>query len=217
MSTSNYNIIIGARNSSLSRAQVDEVFRELTIFFPQITFSPLWIMTQGDKDKASSLKTVDNTSFFTEEIDQAVISKKVRIGIHSAKDLPSPLPQELIQVALTQGLTSMDSLVIKKLPLPLRALIGTSSLRREQGIKNLRQDLICQDIRGTIEERLQFLDQDALQGVVIAECALIRLKLTHLLRIPLPLTPIPLQGKLAVIARKDDEEMKELFHCINAC
>lgn len=78
-------------------------------------------------------------------------------------------------------------------------------------LKQWRPDLQCIDIRGSIEERLRLLDEGALDGVVIAEAALIRLKLTHRKRIKLLGPTAPLQGKLAIVARADDLEMEELF------
>ncbi|MGR3974072.1 MAG: hydroxymethylbilane synthase [Candidatus Rhabdochlamydia sp.] len=216
MRSLSYNISVGARSSLLSRAQVEEVHRELRQFTPHVTFWAHWITTQGDLDKITSLKQLDNPSFFTDEIDLALREKKIRVAIHSAKDLPNPLPLDFEQVALTQGLTQHDSLVMNHAPLPYQAKIGTSSLRRELEIKKLREDFIPYDIRGTIEERLLLLDQQELHGVVIAECALIRLNLTHRMRIQLPGVPLPLQGKLAVIARKGDIEMKTLFAPLNS-
>lgn len=107
-----------------------------------------------------------------------------------------------------------DSGVIKD-HLPLGARIGTSSLRREENIKALRPDLVCADIRGTIESRLEQLDAGLYDGVVIAEAALIRLELTHRQRIALPGASANLQGQLAVVARDGDDEMVQLFSVLD--
>lgn len=214
------NIPVGARSSPLSRAQVKEVLQELRQFHPQVTFQPIWVETSGDKDLKTSLRTLDKTDFFTKEIDALQLSGTCRITIHSAKDLPEPLPPGLALAALTRGVDPSDVIVLRDCEtldsLPKGAQIGTSSIRREQNIKALRSDLVCVDIRGTIQARLKLLEQGVVDGVVIAEAALLRLKYTDLNRIPLSGERAPYQGQLAILAREEDEEMRELFRCIDA-
>ncbi len=207
-------IAVAARSSPLSRAQVQEVFDELSAV-EEVEFDPMWIDTRGDRDLTTSLKEMGKTDFFTREIDEMILANGCRIAIHSAKDLPDPLPIGLQVVALTRGVDASDALVLRENAtlemLPQRARIGVSSARREQHLKSLRADLQCVDIRGPIGMRLSFLDQGIVDGVIVAEAALIRLKLTHRNRIRLVCETAPLQGQLAVIARDDDEEMKHLF------
>ena len=211
-------ISVGARSSALSRVQVEEVLQELNQYH-RVEFDPTWVNTTGDIDLETSLSTLGKTDFFTKEIDALQMKGEVRISIHSAKDLPDPLPEGLVLVALTKGVDSSDSIVLREgetlQTLPKNARIGTSSIRREQNIKVLRSDLVCADIRGNILARLAQLDAGAFDGVVMAEAALIRLKLTHRNRISLPGEGAPLQGQLAVLARADDEEMQQLFRCID--
>lgn len=212
-------LIVGARPSSLSRAQVTEVFQELHIFHPHITFKPLWIPSQGDKDKKTSLKNLSKTDFFTREIDEALLKHECDIAIHSAKDLPLTLKEGLSVIAITKGVDCGDSLVMPSdftiETLPRRARIGCSSIRREELILSLRNDFLPIDIRGTIEERLHLLDENTLDGLIIAEAALIRLNLTSLNRCILPHGVEPLQGKLAVVARTQDDSLASIFSSIN--
>lgn len=207
------SIKIGARDSALSQAQVWEVHKELNQYH-EVDFDPIWVETTGDRDQKTSLRDLDKTDFFTREIDQMLHERKCRIGVHSAKDLPEPLPKGLAMIALTKGVDPSDVLVFNK-ELPLSAKIGTSSLRREQSVKQLRGNLQCEDIRGNILQRLALLDEGVVDGLVIAEAALIRLNLTHRRRIRLEGDSAPLQGKLAVIARSDDHEMIALFKNIH--
>ncbi len=213
------NIVVGARGSPLARVQCDEVLEELRQFHPHVFFHPVWVETTGDKDLKTSLRTLEKTDFFTKEIDALQLSGGCRITIHSAKDLPEPLPSGLVLAALTKGVDSSDSLVLRDGEtlenLPLKARIGTSSTRREKNIHNVREDLVCVDVRGNIQTRLSLLDQGVIDALIIAEAALIRLKLTHLNRVFLPGEIAALQGQLAVIAREDDEEMLKLFECID--
>lgn len=218
--TSFHKILVGSRSSPLARIQVEEVLAELRQHHPYLDFDPTFVDSTGDKDQQTSLRILDKTDFFTKEIDEMLLKKECRIAIHSAKDLPSPLPKGLLLVALTRGIDPSDSLVL--MPgqtihtLPTAAVIATSSVRREEAVRRLRSDLTFIDIRGTIGKRLEKLYEGEAQGVVLAEAAIIRLGLTSLNRITLPGDTVPFQGQLAVVARADDFEMRELFACIDS-
>lgn len=203
-------IKVGARGSKLSRCQVKEVMEEL-----EGEYACTWIETRGDRDLNASLGPMDKTDFFTREIDQKVLSGEIDVAIHSAKDLPDPLPKGLQMVALTRGVDPSDSLVMREgarlETLRKGAVIGSSSVRRDKTVKGLRPDFLCQEIRGPVDERLAALDRGDIDGLVVAEAALIRLGLTACNRIPLPGKVAPLQGKLAVIAREGDYEIAKHF------
>lgn len=208
-----------SRRSPLAIAQVDEVLKELTLHHPSVQFSCNFIDTTGDIDQKTSLRTLDKTNFFTKEIDEALLSGACRIAVHSAKDLPEPLPEGLTLVALTKGVDSSDALVLKP-EVTLETLrrgcvIATSSVRREEAVRQLIPHANFVDIRGTINQRLMVLENEGIDGVVIAEAALIRLGLRNLNRVILPGDTTPLQGQLAVLARTDDTEMHFLFSCMD--
>lgn len=209
------SFIIGSRASPLARIQVQEVIDLLLCVHPKLTFEILYTKTKGDLDLLTSLRGVEKTDFFTHEIDQWVIKKICRVGIHSAKDLPDPLPEGLKLICLTEGVDPSDSLVIPPgetlASLKHGAIIGTSSLRREEAARQLRDDFTFIDLRGTIEQRLMKIETKEADGVIIAEAALIRLKKTDLNRLTLPGSTVPGQGQLAVIARADDKEIEDLF------
>lgn len=208
-------LIIGARDSPLSRAQVREVLEHIRCVEPTLEFDPIWVKTKGDLDKQTSLRALGKSDFFTHEIDRLVQSGLARLGIHSAKDLPDPLPVGLCIAFLTESIDSRDTLVLREKQtledLKIGAWIATSSERREEAVRMLRKDLRFQDLRGTIDERLQKLFSKEVDGVVVAEAALIRLKLTHLNRVYLPGPTAEGQGKLAILSRQNDREMIELF------
>lgn len=203
-------VVVGARSSPLSRAQVAEVSRLVGI-----EFAPVWVATQGDRDLQTSLRSLVKTDFFTREIDQMVLDGTVRVGIHSAKDLPHPLRDGLCVAAMTPSIDSRDALVMREgmslEGLPLHALIATSSVRRELAALLLRSDFRFKDLRGTIGERLKQLELNEADGVIIAEAALIRLGMTHLNRVYLPGETTEGQGQLAIVCRVNDFEMIELF------
>ncbi len=212
-------IEVAARQSPLSRAQVNELYSELIRWHPDVHFTLQWVLTIGDKDKTTSLRTLGKTDFFTKEVDALVLDGKCRIGIHSAKDLPDHLKPGLTIVAITKGVDSSDVLVLRPgeriESLSKEAIIATSSLRREKNVRCLREDIQFTDIRGTIGERLEKLFCGDVDGVVIAKAALIRLGLNDLNTQPIPGETTPLQGQLAVVAREEDTEIKKLMSCLD--
>lgn len=212
-------ITVGARDSLLSRAQVVEVLGELQKHHPDVAFETQFVTTVGDRDQQTSLKELDKTDFFTRDIDWMQLNGQCRISIHSAKDLPDPLPKGLKLIALTKGVDSGDSLVLRKGAtldsLPENPKIATSSKRREEEVKKLLPHADLVDIRGSVDNRLFQLTRGKVDGVVVAEAALIRLGLTHVTRVALPGETVPLQGRLAILARDDDAPMHELFEVIH--
>lgn len=212
-------IVVVARDSPLSQVQVKEVYQEIQKYHPNIFFEEILIKTTGDYDLKTSLRNLPKTDFFTKEIDESLLLGKADIGIHSAKDLPIPLPSGLTIIALTKGIDSSDSLVFRPghflEGIPSGAKIATSSERREEVVRTLRSDLTFVDIRGTIHQRLEKLESGQVDGVVIAEAALIRLKLTHLNRKRLPGPTAEGQGQLAVVAKADNLQIADFFKCID--
>jgi hydroxymethylbilane synthase len=188
-------MLIGARNSPLSKAQVAEIKKELSI-----DFETIFISTIGDLDQKTSLRTLEKTNFFTKELDEMLLTHKIDAAVHSAKDLPDPLPSGLVVCYLSKGLDPRDALVFNKEPI---RLVATSSKRREESVLKLYPNCKFIDLRGTIHKRLELLDQ-GIDGVVVAECALQRLKLTHLNRVFLPEPTTEGQGKLAIVCREED-------------
>ncbi len=211
-------VSVASRQSRLALQQVQEVLEELQAFHPCLEFDVHSTVTTGDLDKTTSLRTMGATDFFTKEVDQFLLENKCQIAIHSAKDLPDPMHPDLDIIALTKGVDSRDVLVLREgmnvEALPAGAKIATSSQRRMEVIQELRSDLTLVDIRGNIDERLEKLFSHEVDGVVMARAALIRLQLTHLNQIFLEGPTAALQGRLAVVARKDDMKMRDLFSCL---
>lgn len=196
---------IAARSSPLSRAQVAEWIDLAIRHLPTLACEVLWVETRGDLDRTTSLRSIENSSFFTDTIDHMVIAKEVDLGIHSAKDLPLPLMPPLVLAAVTQSLDPRDSLVLRpNETLCHGSCIATSSVRREAIVRDLFPSLALRfrDLRGTIHERLHLLETHDADGVVVAEAALIRLQLNPP-RLYLPGLTAPLQGCLAAVTHSD--------------
>jgi uroporphyrinogen III methyltransferase/synthase len=209
------SIKVIARGSQLSQIQVEEVKKQLQ----KVAFEVQLLDSLGDKDKSISLMDNIPADFFTREIDNAILNGSADIAIHSAKDLPYPLPKGLELIALTKSKDKTDSLVTRNgkglTKLPNGSVIGTSSEQRKRNILDLRNDLEIKSIRGTIEERIKQLDEKKYDAVIVATCALERLKLKSRITEKLSFSTHPLQGNLAVVAKKGNLALKELFSSID--
>src|SRR5512147_2647900 len=95
------------RNSRLSSIQVEEIKEKL----PELSIRKIPVLSYGDKHKEISLHEPVRPDFFTFELDQALLNNEADIAIHSAKDLPYPLPDGLEVVALTERQFPEDALV----------------------------------------------------------------------------------------------------------
>jgi uroporphyrinogen III methyltransferase/synthase len=210
-----YKLKILSRNSPLAEKQIDEVVS----FFPDLTYEVIAIKSYGDKHKEISLLTNDEPDFFTRELDRALLSKDGDIAIHSAKDLPFPMPSGLEVIALLKAKNKTDALVSKRglslKDLPSGSKIGTSSQRRMEQILQLRNDLEIVEIRGTIEERLNLIDQGSIFALIVATCALQRLGLERKISEILPIETHPLQGNLAIVAQTHRADLKVFFSKID--
>jgi hydroxymethylbilane synthase len=198
---------------------MEEIEQALLPFSPP-AFLKVFVDTAGDRDKTSSLRPLEKTNFFTDAIDEALLKGEIDVAVHSAKDLPESLPVGLKIFALTKGLDPRDAIVTREgesfWTLPQGAIIATSSLHREEMVRKLREDLRFRDLRGTIDERLHLLEIGYADGIVVALAALIRLNLTHLPHLILEEETAPLQGKLAVVGREQDEELETLFRPLDS-
>lgn len=205
-----------ARNSNLSLKQVEEVFNELN---KKLEYEIIPLLSYGDKHKEISLMDNIPEDFFTKELDEALLNDEADIAIHSAKDLPFPLPNGLDLIALTKGKTQLDALVSRNnlslMQLPPNARIGLSSELRKKNILSKRKDLEIVSIRGTIEERLKLIEDGYVDAIIVATCALERLGLSDRITEILPFETHPLQGKLAIVAKSNSPELRKLFFDID--
>lgn len=208
-------LIVASRQSNLAIKQVEEVFN----FFENIEYDIISLQSFGDKHKNISLLD-DNIrpDFFTKELDTLLLEGKADIAVHSAKDLPYPLPEGLEIIALTSRMDNSDSLVCRSgfLPdkldkLPSGTIVGTSSAKRKQELEAANPKLTLKSIRGTIEERVQQVDNGDFDAVIIATCALKRLGLESRISEILSFQTHPLQGALAVVAKKGRYDLIEMF------
>ena len=205
----NKKIRVIARGSRLSRLQVEEVFKN----FPELAYEIKYLESYGDKNQQISLLNGEAPAdIFTRELDDAIRQGDADIAIHSAKDLPYPLPEDIEVIALFPAFDTTDSLVSrdhKKLAeLPAGSIIGTSSPLRKKGLSELRPDLTIKGIRGCIEERVQQVKDGKYDAAIVATCALKRLGMEDEIAEVLPFPTHPLQGFLAVTALKESAAIR---------
>ena len=205
----NKKIRVIARGSRLSRLQVEEVFKN----FPELAYEIKYLESYGDKNQQISLLNGEAPAdIFTRELDDAIRQGDADIAIHSAKDLPYPLPEDIEVIALFPAFDTTDSLVSrdhKKLAeLPAGSIIGTSSPLRKKGLNELRPYLTIKGIRGCIEERVQQVKDGKYDAAIVATCALKRLGMEDEIAEVLPFPTHPLQGFLAITALKESAAIR---------
>ncbi len=212
----NLPVKIASRSSPLALAQIEEVIRDLRAQGRVFDTEILKFETSGDKDKSTPL-TNSRDDFFTDAIDRALLEAKADIAIHSAKDLPQNLHEGLKIFALTKGLDDKDAWVgrVHWKDLPPKSKVGTSSILRQKQILSMRPDVVIVNIRGTIDERLQLIKDSKVDGIVVAACALKRLKMEAEIKDIFPWEGMPLQGQLAVVGRRGDQELENVFSVID--
>ena len=208
----NKKIKVIARGSRLSRLQVEEVFKN----FPELAYEIKYLESYGDKNQQISLLNGEAPAdIFTRELDDAIRQGDADIAIHSAKDLPYPLPEDIEVIALFPAFDTTDSLVSrdhKKLAeLPAGSIIGTSSPLRKKGLNELRPDLTIKGIRGCIDERVQQVKDGKYDAAIVATCALKRLGMEDEIAEVLPFPTHPLQGFLAITAKKGSQALQQAF------
>jgi len=205
-------IRVGTRGSPLALRQVDE----LKYLCPQVGFAVTRFITPGDRDKVTPLEGAAD-DFFTRDIDEALLSGRIDIAVHSAKDVPARLPDGLMVAFETPSISRLDAFVSRgrrRLDQCARgSRIGVSGPRRREAVRRLLPSVKTVDIRGTSAERIALVDAGVIDGLVVAFAALIRLRLELRAAQVFTLEQIPAhpkQGALAVVIRKEPCE-KVLF------
>lgn len=212
--------IIGTRGSILALAQTEIIKKLLEEKFKDLTFKTKEIVTTGDRDLKTNLGTNETSlkSFFTKEIEQELLDKKINFAVHSMKDMPIVNPCGLILGGTPKREDNRDVFVSKsgkKLrELPENPVIGTSALRRIACIKEIRPDAIIKPIRGNIHTRLRKLKEEDYDGIVLAGAGLIRTGLQDVITEYFSyeeVMPAPAQGVIYVQCRENDTEILKML------
>jgi hydroxymethylbilane synthase len=210
---------IGARGSPLSLAQTGLVRDALAAANPGRAFEITPIVTTGDRIQDRRLQEAGGKGLFTKELDEAMLEGRIDLAVHSMKDLPTLLADEIVLGCTPAREDPRDALICAAevqsvLDLPQRAKIGTASLRRQAQLLALRPTFEIGMLRGNVETRLRKVAEGEVDATLLAYSGLRRLGLERhvkLLLDPEQTPPAGGQGALAITARQDDEDMRDVL------
>ncbi|GIN86934.1 porphobilinogen deaminase [Heyndrickxia sporothermodurans] len=210
-------IIIGSRRSKLALTQTNWVAEQLKNLGVPFEFEVKEIVTKGDKILDVTLSKVGGKGLFVKEIEQALLNEEIDMAVHSMKDMPAILPTGLTIGCIPPREDYRDVLISKGhmtlRDLPKGAKVGTSSLRRAAQLLAECPDLEIKWIRGNIDTRLQKLETEDYDAIILAAAGLSRMGwssdvVTEYLD-PIVCLPAVGQGALAIECREADNELLE--------
>jgi hydroxymethylbilane synthase len=212
-------IVIGTRGSDLALAQTLAVQHDLLRAHPHLRCRTETIRTRGDRDTASSIRSMGGTGVFTRELELALTEGRIDLAVHSLKDMPTKQPDGLcLARAVPPRENPSDVLVTRDgrtmAFLPPGARVGTSSPRRKAQLAAMRGDLDLADIRGNVNTRLEKVRDGLYDAVVLARAGLVRLGLlapSMETLDPQRMLPAPGQGALGLEIRCDDDRLAALL------
>lgn len=216
-------IIVGSRRSKLALTQTNWVIEQLKKLGGPFEFEVKEIVTKGDRILDVTLSKVGGKGLFVKEIEQAMLDQEIDMAVHSMKDMPAVLPAGLTIGCIPEREDARDALISKGNTkfdeLKEGAVIGTSSLRRSAQLLAQRPDLQIKWIRGNIDTRINKLETEDYDAIILAAAGLSRLGwssdvVTEFLGTDW-CVPAVGQGALSIECRKDDHELRELLDRFN--
>lgn len=209
---------IATRQSPLALWQAEYVKAELERQHPGIVVELIKFTTRGDKILDTPLAKIGGKGLFVKELEQALLDNEADIAVHSMKDVPMSFPEGLTLGVICPRENPFDALVSNTFDtleqLPAGAVVGTSSLRRQCQLKQLRPDLQIRDLRGNVGTRLSKLDAGDYDAIILAAAGLIRLGLAERIRQVLDDTvslPAGGQGAVGIELRTHDARVQALI------
>lgn len=215
---------IGTRGSPLARAQAENVRARLAQAhgLDSGALEIVAIRTTGDQVRDRPLADVGGKGLFTKEIEEALLAGTIDLAVHSAKDVPTFLPEGLELAAYPEREDPRDVFVGREnrplAEMPAGAVIGSASVRREALVRRLRSDVEVKLLRGNVQTRLDKVANGDFSGTVLALAGLKRLGLearaTEILD-PHSFPPSVGQGAIAVEIRAADAATRKLVAAID--
>jgi len=210
-------LVIGTRGSKLALWQANWVKGELEKRYPGLEVTLLRIKTLGDKITDVPLSQVGGKGLFVKEIEEALLDGRADLAVHSMKDVPTEFPEGLHLAAIAKREDPRDALIspgILLKDLKEGAKVGTSSLRRQAQLLNIRPDLEIAQLRGNLDTRLRKLDEGQYDAIILASAGVRRLgwedRITEMLSPEISLPAIG-QGAIGIETRADDGETNGLI------
>jgi hydroxymethylbilane synthase len=214
---------VGTRTSPLALIQTNLVIDRIKNYYPEIDCQIVPIITSGDLIKDKNLYDIGGKALFLKEIENALIKSEIDLAVHSLKDVPCKVPDELVISAVLEKEDARDVFICKDYKsieeLPLHSRVGTSSMRRKILIQKKRPDLEIVTFRGNVDTRIRKLLQGEVDATILAYSGLKRLGLfdkeyCHFINID-QMLPCVGQGVIAIEIRKNDESIQEISNKIN--
>ncbi len=209
---------IATRKSALALWQAEFVKAELEHHYPELCVELVPMSTQGDVILDTPLAKIGGKGLFVKELEQAMLAGHADMAVHSMKDMPVEFPDGLTLHTICEREDPRDAFVSNNYAnidaLPQGAIVGTSSLRRQCQIRELRPDLEIHDLRGNVNTRLAKLDAGQYDAIILAAAGLIRLEMKQRIRAYIePEVSLPAngQGAVGIECRIDDEATKALL------
>ena len=218
------HLVIGSRGSKLALWQAQSIRKLISRFHPEVTAEVEIIKTTGDV-KIEPLSVIGGKGVFTKELEDALIVGRIDLAVHSLKDLPTNLPDQLTIAAVCEREDARDAIVLRKEQsleslddLARAAVVGTSSQRRVAQLKYRRTDVVIKDLRGNVDTRLRKLDEGQYDALLLAAAGLRRLgwesRISALIETD-EMLPAVGQGALAIEARANDHTTISLVSALN--
>lgn len=209
---------VGTRKSPLAMKQTQLVVAQLQKLYP-IDIEIVGLSTKGDRMPHAPLTQIGGKGVFVKEVEYHLQQKTIDFAVHSLKDLPACLPEDLILAATPKRAMPYDCLILREPGILSQArplVIGTSSMRRSKQISQLYPNVEIVPIRGKIETRLKKMITENMDGTVLACAGLERMNYFNQLPAYHILTPeecVPAvgQGILGIECRKEDVELQQLL------
>lgn len=217
---------LGTRGSALALVQTAKVAAALAAADPALAapgaIATVPIRTTGDKVQDRPVAEIGGKALFTKEIEEALLDGRIDIAVHSAKDVPTFLPQGLTIAGYLEREDPRDAFLSPHAAgletLTRGVTVGTSSPRRTAQILHERPDLRVVPMRGNIDTRVRKLDSGDYDAIVLALAGLKRLGLDGRVTSIVPtdrMLPAPAQGAIALETRADDERAVGYCAAIN--
>jgi hydroxymethylbilane synthase len=215
------HVVCATRTSALALWQTRHVMAKLAAAGIASTILP--ISTRGDRIQDRSLAALGTDSIFVKELELALREKRADYAVHSCKDLPSSLPDDMQVAAIGPREDPRDAFCSERYAsfddLPIGAVVGSSSPRRRAQLQALRPDLTFETIRGNVDTRLRKLREGTYDAIVLAMAGLTRLELRATHTVPFdPSVVIPAigQGALGIECRAGDDGLARRLHDVLA-
>lgn len=224
------SLIIATRKSKLAQVQTELVMNMIKDKF-NIESEKLLVVTEGDKRLDVTLDKIGGKGLFVKEIEIALMEKRAHGAVHSMKDVPFLIENCFEIAAMPVREDVRDAFISMKgvsfFDLPKGAKVGTSSIRRSMQLNLLRPDIEMVPIRGNVQTRLEKIERENLDGIILAAAGLKRMNMEEIITDYFDseqIVPAVGQGALGIEILKDNEEGQilrkldnlDVRHCVEA-